>query len=35
LALIVPREGKPPVTARAPLPADFLALGFSDDDLGG
>jgi len=27
--LIIPREGKPPVEATAPLPADFLALGFS------
>jgi len=26
--LIVPREGKPPVHAIAPLPADFAALGF-------
>ncbi|KLE34192.1 RluA family pseudouridine synthase [Aurantiacibacter luteus] len=26
-ALSVPREGKPPVEASAPLPADFLALG--------
>lgn len=34
LALSVPREGKAPVAARAPLPADFLVLGFSDDDLG-
>lgn len=34
LALAVPREGKVPVTARAPLPADFIALGFSDADLG-
>jgi tRNA pseudouridine32 synthase/23S rRNA pseudouridine746 synthase len=33
LALTVPREGKTPIAARAPLPADFLALGFSDDDL--
>lgn len=32
-ALIVQREGKPPISAVAPLPADFLALGFSDDDL--
>jgi tRNA pseudouridine32 synthase / 23S rRNA pseudouridine746 synthase len=30
LALEVPRAGKPPVSARAPLPADFVALGFSD-----
>jgi tRNA pseudouridine32 synthase/23S rRNA pseudouridine746 synthase len=28
--LIVSREGKPPVVAVAPLPADFAALGFSD-----
>ncbi|MFZ5744694.1 MAG: RluA family pseudouridine synthase [Pseudomonadota bacterium] len=28
--LTVPREGKAPVHARAPLPADFAALGFSD-----
>ena len=34
LALSAPREGKPPITARAPLPADFIALGFSDADLG-
>jgi tRNA pseudouridine32 synthase/23S rRNA pseudouridine746 synthase len=34
LALTVPREGKPPVTARAPLPADFAALGFADVALG-
>ncbi len=33
-ALVVQREGKPPISAVAPLPADFLALGFSDDDLG-
>jgi len=26
----VPRDGKPPVAARAPLPADFAALGFGD-----
>lgn len=32
LALTVPREGKPPVTARAPIPADFAALGFGDVD---
>lgn len=30
LELTVPREGKPPVTARAPVPADFIALGFGD-----
>jgi tRNA pseudouridine32 synthase/23S rRNA pseudouridine746 synthase len=29
-ALIVPREGKPPIAAEAPLPADFAALGFAD-----
>lgn len=29
-ALAMPREGKPPVEAVAPLPADFAALGFSD-----
>ena len=28
--LEVPREGKPPVVAAAPLPADFAALGFTD-----
>lgn len=28
--LIVPRDGKPPIVASAPLPADFAALGFSD-----
>ncbi len=28
--LIVTREGKPPIEATAPLPADFRALGFSD-----
>lgn len=33
-ALTVPREGKAPVSAVAPLPADFIALGFCDDDLG-
>ena len=30
LALSVPRPAKPPVAARAPLPADFSALGFGD-----
>lgn len=30
-ALTVPREGKPPIEAQSPLPADFHALGF---DLG-
>ena len=29
-ALEVPRAGKPPIVAAAPLPADFAALGFSD-----
>lgn len=29
-ALTVPREGKPPVAAQAPMPADFRALGFRD-----
>jgi tRNA pseudouridine32 synthase/23S rRNA pseudouridine746 synthase len=29
-ALTVPRDGKPPVAAAAPLPADFAALGFAD-----
>jgi tRNA pseudouridine32 synthase / 23S rRNA pseudouridine746 synthase len=28
-ALHVPREGKPPIVASAPMPADFAALGFS------
>ena len=28
-ALEVPREGKPPIVAEAPLPADFAALGFA------
>jgi tRNA pseudouridine32 synthase/23S rRNA pseudouridine746 synthase len=28
--LIVPRAGKSAIEARAPLPADFIALGFSD-----
>jgi len=30
LSLAIPRAGKPPVTARAPVPADFAALGFAD-----
>ncbi|MEC7160486.1 MAG: RNA pseudouridine synthase, partial [Pseudomonadota bacterium] len=30
-ALSVPRDGKPPVSATAPLPRDFTALGFADD----
>ena len=33
LALEVPRDGKPPVAARAPLPAAFAALGFDDAAL--
>jgi len=28
--LVVPREGKEPIVATAPLPADFRALGFAD-----
>ena len=28
--LMVPRDGKPPVEANAPFPADFAALGFAD-----
>lgn len=28
--LVIQREGKPPITARAPLPADFASLGFND-----
>ncbi len=28
--LTIPREGKPPIVAAAPLPADFAALGFHD-----
>lgn len=31
LALTVQREGKAPVAARAPVPADFAAFGFGDD----
>lgn len=34
-ALTVPREGKPPIVAVAPLPADFAALGFSDPGADG
>jgi tRNA pseudouridine32 synthase/23S rRNA pseudouridine746 synthase len=30
-ALTVPREGKPPIMATAPLPADFTMLGFADE----
>ena len=33
-SLSVAREGKPPVQATAPMPADFLALGFDYDDPG-
>ncbi|MFA7587247.1 MAG: RNA pseudouridine synthase [Novosphingobium sp.] len=29
-SLTVPRDGKPPISASAPLPADFTALGFVD-----
>ncbi|MCV0382960.1 MAG: RNA pseudouridine synthase [Erythrobacter sp.] len=29
-ALSIPREGKPPVEATAPFPADYAALGFAD-----
>jgi tRNA pseudouridine32 synthase/23S rRNA pseudouridine746 synthase len=29
-ALEVPREGKATIVAAAPLPADFMALGFGD-----
>jgi tRNA pseudouridine32 synthase/23S rRNA pseudouridine746 synthase len=29
--LEVAREGKPPIVAAAPMPADFLALGFADE----
>ncbi|MBS0482568.1 MAG: RNA pseudouridine synthase [Proteobacteria bacterium] len=32
-ALTVQRDGKPAISAVAPLPADFAALGFGDDDL--
>jgi tRNA pseudouridine32 synthase/23S rRNA pseudouridine746 synthase len=30
-ALEVPREGKPPIIAIAPLPAEFAALGFVEN----
>lgn len=33
LALKVPREGKPPVEARAPMPETFRAAGFDDAGL--
>ena len=29
-ALSVPRQGKPPIAAKAPMPGDFTALGFAD-----
>lgn len=29
-SIVVPRDGKPPIEAHAPLPADFIALGASD-----
>ncbi|QYJ07495.1 RluA family pseudouridine synthase [Qipengyuania flava] len=29
-AITIPREGKPPIAASAPLPQDFASLGFSD-----
>ena len=29
-AITVPREGKPPIAATAPVPRDFTALGFGD-----
>jgi tRNA pseudouridine32 synthase/23S rRNA pseudouridine746 synthase len=31
--LTVPREGKPDIHAVAPIPADFIALGFSADNV--
>jgi tRNA pseudouridine32 synthase/23S rRNA pseudouridine746 synthase len=31
LSLVVPREPKPPIEARAPLPSTFLDAGFADD----
>jgi tRNA pseudouridine32 synthase/23S rRNA pseudouridine746 synthase len=33
-AIALPRDGKDPISAIAPLPQDFRALGFGDDDLG-
>jgi tRNA pseudouridine32 synthase/23S rRNA pseudouridine746 synthase len=33
-SLVVPRDGKPPIEARAPLPASFAAIGFSDPGPG-
>jgi tRNA pseudouridine32 synthase/23S rRNA pseudouridine746 synthase len=35
LSLSVPREGKPPVAATAPLPEHFSEAGFTPDDLVG
>jgi tRNA pseudouridine32 synthase/23S rRNA pseudouridine746 synthase len=32
--LTIPREGKTPISAVAPLPADFVALGFSSEAAG-
>ena len=29
-AIAIPRDGKPPIEASAPFPADFAALGFAD-----
>lgn len=34
LSLSVPRDGKPPAAARAPLPPSFAAAGFGEADLG-
>jgi tRNA pseudouridine32 synthase/23S rRNA pseudouridine746 synthase len=31
ISLVVPRQGKPPVDAKAPWPADFRALGFGGE----
>lgn len=33
-SLTVPREGKPPILAHAPMPARFLALGFAEPEKG-
>ena len=30
--LVIPRDGKPPIVAEAPMPADFLALGFAEPE---
>ncbi|MET0376376.1 MAG: RNA pseudouridine synthase [Rhizorhabdus sp.] len=32
LTLVVPRDGKPPIAARAPLPERFTALGFKEPE---